>query len=461
MSLAMRATRSLRAARAVRRVSDVASAADVSRGSVREARNILLAERALPSPAFVPQGRRLAVEASRLFCGSDPLHHTASDVGRYFQFDGATTVFDEVFYHHGLLGEHFRGAATRLRSSALMVREAGLRLRDELLEAEARGGLAAAPPLMVDGPAGCGKSALLNYAVACCHQAGWLVVVVPYAADWTMGLSARTVQWPNEAYRLADSTYFKQLPPRLRAEGLYEAPDASYNFLLSHALSQQEKFGRVLIKDEERKAYYAPHAADAAKGPTLADLLRMVLEDATDSFEEFPVAVRPVYDFLEELKTATEVPVLLVVDGWNRFHQMASSTQWNSPVPLHGQQLLVPRILGDLQYGEQMANGIMLGAVTRSSARPLAVPLGLRKFIPPPFDFSRPRSLPPSLRKALRKVTAYSFEETQRALEFYAYAGHIQNPGLENPLRTGELNRKVHLMTAGVGSDVFKLCEQM
>lgn len=76
------------------------------------------------------------------------------------------------------------------------------------------------------------------------------------------------------------------------------------------------------------------------------------------SFEEFPIAARPVYDFLEELKMATEVPVLLVVDGWNRFHQMASSTQWDSAVPLHGQQLLVPHLLGNLEgYGGQMANG--------------------------------------------------------------------------------------------------------
>jgi hypothetical protein len=46
--------------------------------------------------------------------------------------------------------------------------------------------------------------------------------------------------------------------------------------------------------------------------------LRYVLEDGASSFEEFPVAVRPLHDFMMELQTATEVPVLVVVDGWNR-----------------------------------------------------------------------------------------------------------------------------------------------
>jgi len=278
-----------------------------------------------------------------------------------------------------------------------------------------------------------------------------------------MGLSARTVQHPNEAYRLKDKTYLGTLPPALEgaAEELYDTPDASLNFLLSHALSQQDKFAQIKIKDAERAAFYAPHAADASS-PTLADLLRFVLADGGSSFEEFPVAVRPTHDFLMELQNATEVPVLLVVDGWNRFHQMASSTVWDTKKPLHAQRLMLPRILGDLDgYGGGMANGLMLCGVPRSSARPLRVPKGMRKHVPPPPDFSRPVSLSDSTQTALRDVGPYSAVETQRALEFYAYAGHLQNVGLEAQLRTGDLRRKVHMMTGGVGSQVFKLCEQM
>jgi len=108
-----------------------------------------------------------------------------------------------------------------------------------------------------------------------------------------------------------------------------------------------------------------------------------------------------------------------------------------------------------------MANGVMLCGVTRSDARPPRVPKRMRKFVPPPPDFAQPESLPAAVRSALREVGPFSALETQRALEFYAYAGHLQNVGLEAQLRTGELRRKVQLMTGGVGADVFKLCEQM
>ena len=299
--------------------------------------------------------------------------------------------------------------------------------------------------------------------MSCCNQAGWLVVTMPYAADWTMGISAKTVQWPNEAYRITDTTFLKHVPPALAdaADDLYDAPDASLNFLLGHALSQTDRFEQIKIKDPERIEFYAPHAADAGS-PTLADLLRFVPHDGANSFEEFPVAVRPLYDFLEELKTATEVPVLLVIDGWNRFHQMASSTQWDTSTPLHAQKLMVPRLLSDLDgFGGQMANGLMLCGITRSSARPFKVPKRMRKHVKPPLDFSKIDTLPTAVQKGLRHVGPFSLTETQRALEFYSYAGCLQNAGLEASLRTGDLGRKVHMMTGGIGCDVFKLCEQM
>ena len=54
-----------------------------------------------------------------------------------------------------------------------------------------------------------GKSTLLNYAAAACHQAGWLVVSIPQATDWTLGLGGRSCQAPNQAYRCADRDYFR------------------------------------------------------------------------------------------------------------------------------------------------------------------------------------------------------------------------------------------------------------
>lgn len=263
-------------------VTDFASLADVKAGAFTNRRNVLLAQRPVEFKPFVPKAQRLRVESSQLFASSnDPLLHGPHDVGRYFQLDSSTTVFQDVFFHHGMLGEHVQKVATRLQNNAIMVREAGLELRDELLGLQREGNLAKASALIVDGIRGSGKSSLLNYAISCCHQAGWLVVTIPYAADWTLGLSARTVQWPNEAYRLTNAKHFKQLPPGLANTELYEAPDASYNFLLAHALSQGDKFAQIKIKDPERASFYSEHAADK-KAPTIADLLSYVVEDKSD-----------------------------------------------------------------------------------------------------------------------------------------------------------------------------------
>ena len=56
---------------------------------------------------------------------------------------------------------------------------------------------------------------------------------------------------------------------------------------------------------------------------------------------------------------------------------------------------------------------------------------------------------------------AYTPLELQRCLEFYAHTGHLRHPRLGPQLRSGELRRKVALMTAGRGEDVFKLCAAM
>ena len=49
----------------------------------------------------------------------------------------------------------------------------------------------------------------------------------------------------------------------------------------------------------------------------------------------------------------------------------------------------------------------------------------------------------------------------QRALEFYAHVGHLRNAGLAEQLASGELRRKVALMSGGTAEDVFKLCAAM
>ena len=438
------------------KVVDIATPSDLKRGGVVQRGNVSLAEKEVQwKPLALPKDADLQVDAASLFCASDnPLDHAEDDAGRFFQLGRSGGAFSDIFYHTGFCGEEKQLA--RLRTAASMVRREGMQLRDELLGLDAAGHLGDADGLVLHGPRGCGKSSLLNYAIACCHQAGWLVVVVPSALDWTMGLDAGNAQAPNEAYPVADPEYFKEAPPELEGSALYEAPDATSHFLLSTYLSQREKLAQIPIKCDARRAHYGGGA------PTLADLLARVCHDEDDAFNDFPVPLRPVHDFLRELQAVDEMPVLLVVDGWNHFHGMASSKAWRSHLTLHAQQLLVPSMLAGLrEYGGGMARGLMLCGLTQSGATPPATPRKQRRSLPPPPDWSRPRSLEPEVRDALRDVGAYSALELQRCLEFYAHTGHLRNPRLGAQLRSGELRRKVALMTAGRGEDVFKLCAAM
>ena len=309
-------------------------------------------------------------DTSTLFCASNnPVEHTMEDAGRFFQIDGSTNLFD-IFYHNGYCGENVAARSQQLKTSAMLVRRPGLMLRDELLALDSAGGLGDAAGMVVLGESGVGKSMVLNYVIAAMQSAGWLVAVMPHAADWTLGFSGRSAQAANEAYRVGDPSFFSHAPPALEGTALHENPEASAHFLLSFYLSQRDKLATIPIKDEERRAHYASAAADPAVGPTLADMLAPVVRDSYQAFSDFPMPVRPVHDLLRELQSVTEYPTLLVVDGWNRWSQMATSCQWRTKRPLHASDLLVPSMCGgDLGYGEGMARGVMLCATTRAARR--------------------------------------------------------------------------------------------
>jgi len=447
-------------------LTDVADAAEVKANStVSEGDGaVAFAQKALALKPR-PSSQRIAVETSALFAATnDPLAHTTADVARFFQLDATMPRAVELFYHNGFCGEHVAARSQQLKTSAMMVRHPGLKLRDALLALDASGGLGDAAGWVVAGEAGVGKSMVLNYVLAAMQQAGWLVAVMPHAADWTLGLSARSAQAANEAYRVTDANIFTQLPPDLEGSALHENPEASAHFLLSFYLSQREKLATIPIKDAERRAHYAAAATDAAVGPTLADMLAPVARDAHEGFADFPMPVRPIYDLLRELQLVTEYPTLLVIDGWNRWTQMASSCHWRTKRPLHASDLLVPALCGgDLRFGESMARGVMLCATTHRGAMPAGVPLSMRKHVPVPPEFRKLHELrrDARFRERLLEVRPYRLDETQAALDFYALVGHMTNGALDGQLRTGELASKIRLTTSGNADDLFKLAEQM
>ena len=59
------------------------------------------------------------------------------------------------------------------------------------------------------------------------------------------------------------------------------------------------------------------------------------------------------HDFLCELQGVDAMPVLLLIDSWNRMDQMSSCKKWRSYEGLHAREMLVPSMLGadHMPYG--------------------------------------------------------------------------------------------------------------
>jgi len=145
-----------------------------------------------------------------------------------------------------------------------------------------------------------------------------------------------------------------------------------------------------------------------------------------------------------------------------RWDIMASSKIWQSHIPLHAHQLLVPNLLSSAQdYGAALQNGVMVCGLSWSPPSPLSMPSKLRKHWPPPPLWRKPETLPFRLRSRLCEVAPYSSAELQHCLEFYAHIGHLRSRRLESKLVSGELRRQVALITGRVPADVFRVCEAM
>ncbi|EOD41290.1 hypothetical protein EMIHUDRAFT_448739 [Emiliania huxleyi CCMP1516] len=277
------------------RVTDVAAPQDLKgKAALQEEGSVLLTERELQYRALQPPKGGVEADLRGLMASSDePLSHTAADAGKIFSLE-RSSAFASLFFHTGLCGKGRQEQAAK--TAAALVRPEVLELRDELLwraarPADAQHSLRDSSGLVLVGERGHGKSWALNYAAAACEAAGWLVVLAPWAADWTMGVGARSAQEANEAYRVGDSDYFKAVPPELAGSDLYESPDAS---------------ALLLQSGEERRKAYA-HLA-AGREPTLADMLLPSVRGEGDAFTDFPVPLRPVHDLLQELKLVTEMP---------------------------------------------------------------------------------------------------------------------------------------------------------
>ncbi|CCW66650.1 unnamed protein product [Phytomonas sp. Hart1] len=186
------------------------------------------------------------------------------------------------------------------------------------------------PGFILDGPTGCGKSALVCQAVHFARSRNILTLYIPNAKTWTHGEWC----WPSVI-----------LP------GFFDAPDAAREFLQYFAISN-----RNILENWSLKC--TPSDLPIDQGETSPKTLLQLCEwgyqaVAPASIDRQSVCIK---FLLDELSAEKEKTILIVVDGWNLFSHnthfryphpdflrtLTSLTDKNTDVDMYPQEL--PRI---------------------------------------------------------------------------------------------------------------------
>lgn len=160
------------------------------------------------------------------------------------------------------------------------------------------------PGFILDGPTGCGKSALICQAVHFARARNLTTLYVPNAKVWTHGEWC----WPSTI-----------LP------GFFDAPDAAREFLKSFAVAN-----RAVLQNWELKCTPKDLPIEQGEKPpkTLLQLCEWGHQAvAPASIDRQSVCVKFV---LDEISAEKANPIVIVIDGWNLF---SHNTHFRYPHP--------------------------------------------------------------------------------------------------------------------------------
>jgi hypothetical protein len=358
-------------------------------------------EEVRPKPSLA---KRLETSTGVYTAEKSTAQHSAEHKSRYYEIDSEVLDRMPPFYRER---KGFNAELT-LKSHYMMVREPGMKIVQRMKAIDQEGGNAL---LGVCGMRGSGKSTTLHYATQYALEKDWLVVGCD-GEDFPSDLLGMI------SYRCTKATQGSEL----HEYNVYNQPKLAARFFETLIKTQGANLAKIDLKggtlwdwvalgdveeeavqaateggeattsrgdesedtddvdidfeyvDEDELAALNAEAetedlrverlkAQAAAGPkrTLLDLATL----AVVSSEQVNDIV---YDFVNELKLATEVPVLVVIDSLNRWDH---KTQFHNPVNLHKKLLARQLSLVDAFSEFQTTapkNGMTLFALS-SSAR--------------------------------------------------------------------------------------------
>ena len=209
----------------------------------------------------------------------------------------------------------------RLTGGYLQVHAAYIPLIERLARVfdGAKGRAALMKPIGVHGGGGVGKSALLAYLSLWASERGWLVV--PVRAD---EFSMEKMGW---------------IQPSGDRDGIFEQPLYSQHWLNQLAHAQPELLDRIALKQQHSCAAATPNCH------SLLDLIHVARDDV-----ELATAV--LYAVVAELRSAREVPVLVLLDNvnvWDGASQFVDPSS-RTAAPLPARRLALVDALSSFQH---------------------------------------------------------------------------------------------------------------
>eukprot|EP00026_Physarum_polycephalum_P006890 Phypoly_transcript_06943.p1 GENE.Phypoly_transcript_06943~~Phypoly_transcript_06943.p1 ORF type:complete len:542 (+),score=90.09 Phypoly_transcript_06943:63-1688(+) len=207
---------------------------------------------------------------------------------------------------------------------------------------------------LLNGPAGAGKSCLLNPIVHWARMAGWLVVFVPDGKDWA--------GYPKKGQGVTKKLSYSKIN-----EAWFGQPYIATKWITSLLQAHGDKLGTITLRttftvhdvDPDKSKFYS------SPEKTLKDLLEYGLtqpDQASDC----------VYYFRQELCCVTEFPVLIVVDAVN---SLRNPSFYGDPIDpyvfapnLDGSRLVLARAFQDFR-NHGLINGMYVGTVCHSASR--------------------------------------------------------------------------------------------
>ena len=280
----------------------------------------------------------------QLYSNTEIAAHSRVDVDKYFLLSAEQQQSIPSALLPPLADEwRLTGGYMQLHAAYLPLIERLARVHDEL-----SGRSALMKPIGVHGGHGVGKSALLTYLSVWAKERGWLVVAVR-ADEFTM----EQLGW---------------IEASSERPGLFEQPLYSQYWLSQLAAAQPHLLANIALK-----AQY-PFAANCR---SLLDLLHLARDDVT-------LSTSVLYATVAELRTASEVPVLVLMDNvnvWDGLSQFVDPDS-RSALPLPARRLALVDALSAFQHVSPLLGASVFATTAHATKRNLHAHFNTRKVRP-------------------------------------------------------------------------------